>query len=105
MRHVPTAGEKWLWSIVRDRKLGGHKFRRQQVIEPYIVDFVCQESRIVVELDGAGHEKQVEYDLKRKRWLESLGYEVLRFGSEIGVQDGDEIPNIILERCETRKPR
>ncbi len=59
--------------------MAGYKFRRQVVIEPYIVDFVCLEARLIVEADGGQHLEQVEDDLKRSVFLESLGYKVIRF--------------------------
>jgi very-short-patch-repair endonuclease len=59
--------------------MASHKFRRQVIIDPYIVDFVCLEARLIVEADGGQHLEQVENDLKRSIFLESLGYKVIRF--------------------------
>ena len=59
--------------------MAGYKFRRQVVIEPYIVDFVCLEARLIVEADGGQHLEQAEDDLKRSVFLESSGYRVIRF--------------------------
>ena len=55
------------------------KFRRQMVIEPYIVDFTCIEAKLIIELDGGQHLQQLEKDIKRTEYLESLGYTLLRF--------------------------
>jgi len=59
--------------------MAGYKFRRQVVIEPYIVDFVCLEARLIVEADGGQHLEQLDSDTKRTIFLESLGYKVIRF--------------------------
>ena len=59
--------------------MAGYKFKRQVVIEPYIVDFICLEARLIVEADGGQHLVQVESDVKRSVFLESLGYKVIRF--------------------------
>lgn len=59
--------------------MGGQKFRRQHPIGRYIVDFVCLEKKLIVELDGGQHSLQQNYDEERSAWLESRGYRVLRF--------------------------
>ena len=79
LRQQATDAEGMLWKHLRARRMAGHKFRRQVVIEPYIVDFVCLEARLIVEADGGQHLEQVEDDLKRSVFLESLGYKVIRF--------------------------
>ena len=85
MRHEPVACEKLFWSLVRDRKLGGFKFRRQVLIGPYIADFVCAERRFVVELDGNLHD--ADYDARRDAYLASQGYCVFRMRNEDFVGD------------------
>ena len=82
MRHKPVAMEKLFWDEVRDRKLDGFKFRRQYLIGPYIVDFVCVEKKLIVELDGALHANRVAYDMERDEFLGGAGYEVFRFRNE-----------------------
>jgi very-short-patch-repair endonuclease len=79
LRQQATDAERMLWKHLRARRMAGHKFRRQVVIEPYIVDFVCLEARLIVEADGGQHLEQVQDDLKRSVFLESLGYKVIRF--------------------------
>ncbi len=59
--------------------MSGYKFRRQVVIEPYIVDFVCFEARLIIEADGGQHADQIEYDEQRTTRLEAAGYSVMRF--------------------------
>ena len=78
MRHDPTPAEKALWLILRDRRLERHKFRRQFRIDPYIVDFVCLETRLVIEVDGSQHAES-QYDLRRDDFLARQGFSVLRF--------------------------
>ena len=74
-----TDAERALWRQVRARGLDGYKFRRQAQIGPFIVDFLCMEKRLIVELDGGQHDEQAEKDRRRTAWLEREGYRVLRF--------------------------
>ena len=68
-----------LWYDLRDRRLGGRKFHRQEPIGPYMGDFVCHRPKLVVEADGGQHLEQAAYDAERSRYLELRGYSVLRF--------------------------
>jgi very-short-patch-repair endonuclease len=79
LRHQSTDAERMLWKYLRAHRMAGYKFRRQVVIEPYIVDFVCLEVKLIVEADGGQHLDQMEDDLKRSAFLESLDYKVMRF--------------------------
>jgi len=74
--------ENLFWSEVRNRKLGGHKFKRQVLIGAYIVDFVCIEKKLIVELDGKLHDGRVEYDRIRDRFLIERGYRVIRIKND-----------------------
>ena len=74
--------EARLWSYLRRRQLGGHKFRRQAPIGPFMADFVCLAARLVVEVDGPAHEARWERDEKRDRWFQAEGYRVLRFSAD-----------------------
>jgi very-short-patch-repair endonuclease len=90
MRSSPVSMEKLFWSCVRNRQLGGYKFRRQVPIGPYIADFVCVERKLIVELDGDPHKDREEYDTKRDTYLTRQGYRVMRFtnqdfGSDIAI--------------------
>jgi very-short-patch-repair endonuclease len=78
MRLNPTAAEKRLWSMLRDRRMPSFKFKRQFVIAPYIVDFICFERRLIVETDGSQHAES-EYDRRRDAFLRSEDFSVLRF--------------------------
>jgi very-short-patch-repair endonuclease len=78
LRQRATPFEQRFWDAVRGRQFAGFKFRRQRVMGPYIVDFVCLEARVVVELDGDPHRDAVEADQIRDDWLRSRGFRVLR---------------------------
>ena len=78
MRRQPVLYERRLWTILRDRRLAGLKFRRQMVIGRYIADFVCLRHRLIVEADGPQLEDQIE-DAVRDAWFREQGFRVLRF--------------------------
>ncbi|MCC5636270.1 DUF559 domain-containing protein [Nostoc sp. CHAB 5844] len=82
LRKQPTKSEAILWEALRNRKLDNHKFRRQHPIGTFIVDFFCQEERLIVEVDGAIHESQRYLDQQRQELLESLGLRFLRISSQ-----------------------
>jgi len=86
-RHVPTRAEAMLWEELRNRRLDGIKFRRQQPIGPFVVDFYAAEHRLVLEIDGGVHHSQQERDLERQSLLESLGLRVLRIPTETVEQN------------------
>lgn len=79
LRKSMTDAEKKLWHYMRDRRLGGFKFRRQHPVDPYIADFACVEAGLIVELDGSQHIIRAAYDKKRDIYLQQKGYRVLRF--------------------------
>jgi very-short-patch-repair endonuclease len=80
-RNNPTEAEQRLWRHLRANQLAGHKFRRQAALGPYIVDFICFDQKLIVELDGPQHSEPeaAAHDARRTAWLASLGYRVLRF--------------------------
>lgn len=75
-----------LWVGLRDRALGA-KFRRQQPIGPFVVDFFCSEHSLIVEVDGPIHAEQVEYDRERQELLEACGYRMVRVSVESVVRE------------------
>ena len=79
LRRDQTEEEKQLWRALRAGRFAGFKFRRQHPIAGYIVDFVCLQESLIVELDGGQHIEQEEKDSKRTHALETAGYRVLRF--------------------------
>ena len=80
MRSSQTEAEKQLWGYLRAKRLQVWKFNRQVPIGNYIVDFICDEARLVIEVDGVTHgdDHHIKYDEKRTKYLESLGYRVFR---------------------------
>ena len=79
LRRNSTSAERVLWEYVRNRRLDGAKFRRQQVLGPYIVDFFCDASLLIIELDGAPHFPTPPRDVIRDTFLSRCGMTVLRF--------------------------
>jgi lysyl-tRNA synthetase class 2 len=79
LRRNQTDAERAIWFRLRDRRLGGWKFKRQVCIDKYIVDFACCDARIIIEIDGGQHVERRDYDDNRTRILEAMGYLVLRF--------------------------
>ena len=80
LRKNSTDPERHLWYHIRANRLG-FKFKRQAPIGTYIVDFVCLEKRLIIELDGGQHMDNQIYDTKRTDWLMAHGFKVLRFWS------------------------
>ncbi len=97
MRHDPTLAEDRLWEEIRNRKLCDAKFRPQQPIECYIVDFFCKEASLIVEVDGDIHETQREDDAIRQTRLEALGLRVLRFSNEQVLAEIKGVLEVITE--------
>jgi len=79
LRHQPTEAEIRLWRYLRNKQLGGVKFRRQEAIGPYVADFACHARKLIVELDGGQHDADKAYDETRTRYFESEGWRVTRF--------------------------
>jgi len=79
LRHNSTEAEKLLWWHLRAKQLEGLRFRRQQPIGNYIVDFVCFEEQIVIEIDGGQHAIERAKDIERDNWLQEQEFRVLRF--------------------------
>ena len=84
LRNNATPAESYLWKALQKKQLDGKKFRRQQSIGNYIVDFYCPSENLVIELDGQVHMNPVnaDYDLKRTEFLFSKGLKVIRFENE-----------------------
>ena len=79
LRRQSSDAECALWKQLRGRRLKGYKFRRQAIIDPYIVDFLCLEAKLIIEADGGQHAEQIAYDTLRTARLENMGYSVMRF--------------------------
>jgi very-short-patch-repair endonuclease len=99
MRREDTEAEARLWNALRARRLGGWRWRRQVPKGPFIVDFLCVEASLVVELDGGQHADQVAYDARRTAFLEGLGLRVIRFWNSAVLTNRDGVCLTILEAC------
>ena len=96
LRREMTPAEKLLWQEVRAKKLGV-RFRRQQVIQGFIVDFYCHKSALVVEVDGDIHDLQQEEDARREKALSALGLKIVCFGNDEVVRDVSMVVGRIKE--------
>ncbi|MGH7889684.1 MAG: endonuclease domain-containing protein [Thermodesulfobacteriota bacterium] len=101
LRKNPTDAERKLWRYLR--QVCGYKFRRQQPLGPYIVDFICLEKKVIVEVDGGQHNEQVAYayDGERSAWLEAQGFRVLRFWNHEVLKEIEVIKEVIAEALNT----
>ena len=97
LRHTPTEPERRLWQLLRRSQLGGLKFRRQAVIEPYIVDFYCPRQKLVVEVDGESHVGRGDVDAVRTGHLKRLGYRIMRVTNDDVLGDIEAVGLAILE--------
>jgi very-short-patch-repair endonuclease len=104
LRKNMTDAERCLWSHIRRGQLGGYQFRRQAPIGSFIVDFVCFERKIVLELDGGQHKEQSEADALRTRWLNSQGFRVMRFWNSEVSDNLDGILEALGRALETADP-
>ena len=107
LRQNSTDAERALWNLLRANRLSGRKFRRQAPIGPYIVDFVCYRSQLVIEVDGGQHQEQRQYDDMRTAWLESQGFAVLRFWNNDVLNNPAgvlEVITSVLERGTSPSP-
>ena len=99
MRGAPTDAERRLWRLLRDRRLGGLKFRRQVPVGPYIVDFLCVSARLIVEADGSQHGQSIR-DEDRDAYLAQQGWTVLRFWNHEVLQNLESVLDTILARAD-----
>jgi adenine-specific DNA-methyltransferase len=91
LREQSTKPEQLLWAVLRNRRLNGYKFRRQYSVGNFIVDFVCIERKLVIELDGDYHDHIIDRDLDRQQWLQGAGYKVLRFSNDDVLGDVEAV--------------
>ena len=101
LRQRSTDAELKLWHFLRNRQFVGHKFRRQHPLPPYIVDFVCLEEKLIVELDGGQHLEQKAHDDKRTAFLQSMGFRVIRFWNDDVLLRTDSVLEEILRMMTT----
>ena len=91
-----TEAEYRLWYHLRLRQMDGYMFRRQAPMKKYVVDFICHKARLIIEVDGGQHAVQKLYDDQRTVWLESQGYQVLRFWNNEVMENLDGVVETIL---------
>ena len=92
-----------MWLALRDRRLGGYKFIRQDEIGPYIIDFVCRDRRLIVEIDGGQHSEN-SHDRARDAFLAEEGYKILRFWNNDVMSNRDGVLEMILKDLQTDMP-
>ena len=100
MRREPTNAEQILWQEMRAKKLGV-KFRRQHLIDQFIVDFYCVELGLVVEVDGEIHERQRSVDLEREQILNALGCSIIRFNNKAVEEELLKVIHGIKDKIQT----
>ena len=99
LRKQSTDAEELLWSLLRLKQLDGFKFRRQQPIDHFIVNFVCFETRIVIEVDGGQHLTDKDSDTKRGNYLNKQGFRILRFWNHEVLSNVDGVLEVIRASC------
>ena len=95
LRLNPSKAQNTLWYYLRTKQLKGRKFRREHPMGPYILDFVCLEKKLVIEIDGGQHAEQIVYDSNRTRWLHTQGFRVLRFWNNEVLGNTESVLEII----------
>jgi very-short-patch-repair endonuclease len=101
MRKNPTIAEREMWFLLRDRRLAEYKFRRQVPLGRYIVDFICPQYNLIIELDGGQHG---EHDIPRDEWLKEQGFKVLRFWNNEFLENRIGVLETILGVLKTPHP-
>jgi very-short-patch-repair endonuclease len=96
LRQRMTDAERLLWRHLRNRELGGWKFRRQYPVGPFIVDFICVEKNVVIEVDGGQHAENEEQDIQRSAYLNKMGYQVVRFWNNQVLQETEAVLEAIF---------
>jgi very-short-patch-repair endonuclease len=96
LRQNMTEAEALLWRRLRTNRLKGWHFRRQQVIDRFIVDFYCHAAGLVIEVDGEIHQQQFDYDNERDSVLKAMGFEILRFSNQDVLSNIDYVLDTIL---------
>ena len=99
LRREMTPTEKILWKELKTNKLNSLHFRRQQIIDRFIVDFYCHQHALVVELDGGVHDLQKEFDAEREAYLMARGFRIIRFTNQEIFKDLPTVLKKIVEAC------
>lgn len=101
LRKNPTNAERLLWQKLRYWQMDGCKFRRQQPLGHYIVDFVCLQKRLIIEIDGGQQAQRREYDKERDAWLRAQGFVVLRVWNNDAMQNIEGVMQKIAEHLKS----
>ena len=104
LRRHSTDAERLLWRHLRDSQIVGSKFRRQEQIGHFIVDFVCYDKTLVIEADGGQHALQQEKDAQRTAWLNTQGFRVLRFWNNEVLTNIEGVLERIWEELSSEPP-
>jgi len=98
LRNNPTQAEELLWSVLKGRKLGGYKIRRQYGVDKYVIDFYCVEKKLAIEVDGEIHDNEelIEYDKIREEFINNFGIRIFRIRNEIIEKNIEEAAKMIL---------
>src|SRR5947207_444852 len=99
LRKNLTPAERILWSELRGRRFAGFKFRRQQIVGPYVLDFYCSNAKLSIEVDGETHLGNEMYDANRQIWLEQEGIKVLRFWNTQVFDELEPVLEAIFREC------
>ena len=99
LRKRPTDAESLLWRHLRSKQVEGLKFRRQEPVGKFVVDFVCFEKKIVIEVDGGQHAQQTQKDGKRDEWLSGEGFRILRFWNNEVLSNIEGGMEVIRTEC------
>jgi len=99
LRKRSTDAENTIWKYLRAKRLQGLKFRRQELIGKYIVDFVCYEKKIIIEIDGGQHSIDKEDDEERDSWFRKEGFRVLRFWNNDVLSQTEVVLEAIVKEC------
>ena len=105
LRANATSAERQLWAELRNRKVGGFKFLRQEPVGPYCADFACRDEKLAVEVDGATHSTDAEIagDARRSAFFAERGYRILRFQNVEIFENMAGVLNTILAALEQRE--
>ncbi len=103
LRAEQTDAESLMWALLRDKRLGGAKFRRQHPFQPYVLDFFCHEANLAVELDGGQHGEAQAHDEKRSAFLKSKGIDILRFWNNEALAETEAVLEKIWWELDARK--
>ncbi len=102
LRHEQTEAESLMWMLLRDRRLGNTKFRRQHPLEHYVLDFYCHEAKLAIELDGGQHAEAQVCDEKRTAFLKSQGIDVLHFWNNDVLAQTESVLEKIWEELDAK---